>query len=343
MVTLRSDQISNCKFVQLSFPCLGYKKASGKGQRQSTDQDLSWGKKQYRKHTWSKSNLSNRFPILETSSFTAGSAVLLVKCPTKNVQHSSYPFQSPKVLKSFRDKELTVVTWCQERASSYTFWPPFDVILIHLRKWFKKTHMKTVHISSHRNAIWIVENAMMPLESFLFVFVCGFFCFESKLKAWQHDLRKNMLFYSFPGTEGLPSQKSGILWYSAAENWNPRNAKSIYMFRKLMQKCQEKLYHLESRWLATPIGLSWPLTNRHLLGVAIAIYCQKQCTFKIFIVLQKYHRPKQKTWSNLWIRINGLPSRPSKKDVDPWSGRQASLLGRANRRDRWWGGPESKK
>ena len=53
---------------------------------------------------------------------------------------------------------------------------------------------------------------MMPLESFLFVFVCGFFfCFESKLKAWQHDLRKNMLFYSFPGTEGLPSQKSGIL------------------------------------------------------------------------------------------------------------------------------------
>ena len=33
-------------------------------------------------------------------------------------------------------------------------------------------------------------------------------------------------------------------------------------------------YHLESRWLATPIspGRSWPLTNRHLLGVAIAIY-----------------------------------------------------------------------
>ena len=34
------------------------------------------------------------------------------------------------------------------------------------------------------------------------------------------------------------------------------------------------VYHLESRWLATPIslGLSWPLTLRHLLGVAIAIY-----------------------------------------------------------------------
>ena len=33
-------------------------------------------------------------------------------------------------------------------------------------------------------------------------------------------------------------------------------------------------YHLESRWLATSIrpGWSWPLTNRHLLGVAIAIY-----------------------------------------------------------------------
>ena len=30
------------------------------------------------------------------------------------------------------------------------------------------------------------------------------------------------------------------------------------------------LYHLESRWLATPISLclSWPLTNRHLLEVA---------------------------------------------------------------------------
>ena len=32
-----------------------------------------------------------------------------------------------------------------------------------------------------------------------------------------------------------------------------------------------QIYH---RWQATPIslGLSWPLTNRHLLGVAIAIY-----------------------------------------------------------------------
>ena len=29
-----------------------------------------------------------------------------------------------------------------------------------------------------------------------------------------------------------------------------------------------QLYHLESRWLAAPIslGLSWSLTNRHLLG-----------------------------------------------------------------------------
>ena len=35
------------------------------------------------------------------------------------------------------------------------------------------------------------------------------------------------------------------------------------------------IYHLEGRWLATPIslGLSWPLTKkRHLLGVETAIY-----------------------------------------------------------------------
>ena len=32
---------------------------------------------------------------------------------------------------------------------------------------------------------------------------------------------------------------------------------------------QKHLHHLESRWVATPIGLglSWPLTNRHLLKV----------------------------------------------------------------------------
>ena len=43
---------------------------------------------------------------------------------------------------------------------------------------------------------------------------------------------------------------------------------SVCWFSKQIQ------YHLESRWLATPIGpgWSWPLTNRHLLGVAIAIY-----------------------------------------------------------------------
>ena len=37
------------------------------------------------------------------------------------------------------------------------------------------------------------------------------------------------------------------------------------------------LYHLESRWGHFPcIGLSWPLTNRHLLGVASHLLSQ-QC------------------------------------------------------------------
>ena len=39
------------------------------------------------------------------------------------------------------------------------------------------------------------------------------------------------------------------------------------------QTKQKQLYHLESRWLATPISLgsSWPLTNRHQTWEWLAI------------------------------------------------------------------------